>query len=242
MDKSVLKYIVIGPVPNDEAPEVAAVDAMIESVRQYFGGLSPNELTLHIATPIVLGVMFFLYYTLWRLDRRSHTTVKSVTRLLRKNTALREWKVLTDVRLSDEKGGGFADQAVVGPFGVLLVRDLHRQGGYYGDKDTGEWILSDAEEDKPGKYRVRIPNPLLECQGAADVLRRRFIGQGLGKTAIHILVVTTQAKAQVYIPGGDPRILTKKQLGSLLQTSRFTEDRGVDVERVAKALGDAAAK
>ena len=198
--------------------------------------LSLYDILLYAFVVVVIIATLVVEYRLWRQKKHSETTKKSVTRILKKMSSIREWKVLTDLEFSDDKSSGSADQMVVGPFGVLLVKDLYRQGGYYGDLDAEEWVITDGSQDQAAHFREKIPSPLLECRRAADVVRRRIIKGGLTNINVYSVAVTTQRKTEVYIPGGAEQVMTLNGMKSMLDTDRFKKDRGVDVGRVLELI------
>ena len=64
------------------------------------------------------------------LEKKSEATRKGISRVLRSMAPLREWKVLDGVTLADKKGEVTADHLVIGPFGALVLTDIHRPGGH----------------------------------------------------------------------------------------------------------------
>ena len=198
--------------------------------------LSPIDLLLYLFVAVVLVITIVVEYRMWIQKKHSERTKKSITQMLKKMSGIREWKVLTDREFSDDKSSGSADQVVVGPFGVLMVKDLHRAGGYYGDLDAEEWVVTDANQDQAAHFREKIASPLLECRRAADVVRRRLIKGGLTNVNVHSVAVTTQRRTEVYIPGGADQVMTKNALKALLDTDRYKKDRGVNVSRVLELI------
>ena len=213
------------------------MDFLTDLFPQGLWGIPASELLEYALAVLALAAVAVFTIKVRRMQTHSETTKKSVTRLLRKMGRLRSWKVFTDQTLSDEKGSGQADQVVVGPFGVLALVDFHRPGGYYGDLDADQWVITDAGQEQAAHFREVIPNPIGACRRAGEVMRRRLMKAGLSAVPVYTLSVATQRRVVVYIPGGDEPVLSRSQLKDQLGADRYQKDRNVDIDRVVQVLG-----
>lgn len=82
----------------------------------------------------LLAVGLAIYRTSVK-NNHSERTRRDIRKTLRSMAPLREWRVLEDVSLTGHKGQVFTtDHLVIGPFGVLVLTDIHQRGNYYGEQ------------------------------------------------------------------------------------------------------------
>lgn len=176
-------------------------------------------------------------YNTKRKENRSETTKKAVGRVLRSMAPLREWKVLDGVTLTDKKGEVTADHLVIGPFGLLALCDIHRQGGYYGELRDEEWVISTGGEDKVETMRMRVPNPVKTGERFVAALRALLTKGEVYNVPVEALCPVTQGKIQVYVTGAGAAVVEAGKLRELLSRQKYQKDNGVDTEKVAALLG-----
>ena len=180
----------------------------------------------------VLLALFACWYIGRKYLRRAFpkSTKRLVTGLLRRHGALREWRVLTDVTLGQGDQATTVDQLVVGPFGVLVVCDLCHRGDAYGDQDAQEWTMQWGKEGQEKK--ARVPNPYYAAVQSVEQLRALFAKEKIYSVQVDLAVVATQGQG-CYVPGIKPHVYDLHGLKTLVETSRFEKDNGLDVARVA---------
>lgn len=182
------------------------------------------------------AVVCWALYTARRKEKHSETTKKEISRVLRAMAPLREWKVLDRVTLSDKEGEITADHLVIGPFGVLVLSDLHRQGGYYGDLRDEEWVISTGGEDKVETMRIRIQSPVKNNQRFVAALRAVLTKAEVYNVPVEALCPATQSKIEIYVAGASAAVVEAGKLREALGRQKFQKDNGMDVGKIAALL------
>lgn len=176
------------------------------------------------------------YYEFQRKENRSETTKKDVSKVLRSMAPLREWKVLDAVTLTDQKGEVTADHLVIGPFGVLVLTDIHHRGGYYGELRDEEWVISTGGEDKVETKRLRVPSPVKNNERFVAALRARLTKGEVYNVPVESLCPVTQGKIEVYVTGS--AVVENGKLREVLGRQKYQKDNGVDTGRIAALLAE----
>lgn len=168
--------------------------------------------------------------------RRSESTRKSIGKTLRTMAPLREWRILDNVTLGDKKGEVTADHLVIGPFGVLVLTDLHRQGNYYGELRDEEWVISTGGENQVETLRVRVPSPVKNNERFVAALRARLTAGEIYNIQVDALCPLTQPKIEVYVTGAGALTVPAGRLREVLGRQKYQKDNGVDTGRIADLL------
>lgn len=182
---------------------------------------------------VAAAAVCWAFYNTRRKEKHSETTKKEISRVLRTMAPLREWKVLDGVTLADKEGEVTADHLVIGPFGVLVLSDIHRQGGYYGDLRDREWVISTGGEDKVETMRMRIPSPVKNNQRFVAALRALLTKAEVYNIQVEALCPVTQSKIEIYVTGANTAVVGAGKLRETLGRQKFQKDNGVDIERLA---------
>lgn len=182
---------------------------------------------------VAAAALCWAVYNTRRKEKRSETTKKEISRVLRTMAPLREWKVLDGVTLSDKEGQVTADHLVIGPFGVLALTDIHRQGGYYGDLRDAEWVISTGGEDKPETLRMRVPSPVKNNQRFVAALRTVLTKAEVYNIQVDALCPVTQTRIEVYVTGANNLVVGVGKLRETLNRQKFQKDNGVDIDQLA---------
>lgn len=196
--------------------------------------MNPTDTILYwsLMALAVLAAAWAIYRN-YILKKKSQRTCKGISRVLRSMAPLREWKVLDDVTLSDKKGQVTADHLVIGPFGVLVLTDIHHAGGHYGDLRDEEWVVSTAGEDKPETMRIRVENPVRRGERFVAAFRAILTAGEIYNVQVDALCPVTQKKAEVYVTGAAPVTVDYGHLREALSRERYQKDNHVDVAKVA---------
>lgn len=125
------------------------------------------------------------------------------------------------------------DCVLVGYFGVLGVRCLGYSGRVFGGEKEDTWVQSKGEK------RHEFENPLTRNARDARILREVLINGGLRNTPVETVLVCTGGKNQeLALPRSTP-YYTPKTFARYLNSSRFDQDKKVDVEKTADLLRQA---
>ena len=153
-----------------------------------------------------------------------------------------EFKMLFGVKL-------FRIRALV-DFGYIKAGEL---GGWIKSENNlsqsgNAWVYGDAEvygnakdtlwtqATKNGK--VTFKNPLLQAEAEARMLREVLFAAKLKNVPVETLCVFPNNATELAVPRSTP-VYRLKEFSALLKKDHFTEDRKVDIDKVAKALRDA---
>lgn len=164
-----------------------------------------------------------------KLPDDEHKGADGVVRQLRRYAALHEYKVVAPVQVTGVHGTTDLDAVLVGWFGVLGVKCLGYGGEVYGSLDQADWVqtLNGA--------RRSFKNPMTRAQQSGLVLRDALFAAGLKSVPVETVVVFTNKGAQLALPRSTGHY-TEKSFSAYLKTSRFEEDKKVEVEPVAAAF------
>lgn len=182
------------------------------------------------------AVVGWTIHTVRRKEKRSETTKKEISRVLRRMAPLREWKVLDNVTLSDKKGEVTADHLVIGPFGVAVFSDIHHQGGYYGELRDEEWVISTGGEDKVETFRMKVQSPVKNNQRFVAALRTVLTKAEIYNVPVEALCPVTQTKIEIYVTGAGEMVAGAGKLRETLSRGKYQKDNGVDVAKIAALL------
>ena len=196
---------------------------------------NPQYSDLFYLMLIAMGIVVLI----WGVSRsrglrvKSQGTRKGISRTLRSMGRLRDWKVMDDITLADRQGAVTADHLVAGPFGVLVLMDIHRPGGHYGDlKDEG-WVFSTGGEDRPETLREKEPNPVRQGERFVAALRALLTGAEIYNVPVELLCPLTQKTVEVYVTGASALTVDHGRLREALGKEKFQKDCGVDPGKIA---------
>lgn len=189
-----------------------------------------------VTMAVAAAALCWAVYNTKRKEKRSETTKREVSRALRTMAPLREWKVLDDVTLADKEGEVTADHLVIGPFGVLVLSDIHRQGGYYGELRDTEWVISTGGEDKVETLRMRVPSPVKNNQRFVAAFRALLTKAEVYNIQVEALCPVTQSRIEVYVTGATEMVVGAGRLREVLSRQKFQKDNGVEIQKIAALL------
>ena len=120
------------------------------------------------------------------------------------------------------------DNLIVGFFGLLAVNVLEPQGEYCGEEGEDKWVFT---KDSSRDY---IENPINQNSDALQKLKKA-LGKEAGVYKLNANELTVfggkPSKTQVYTKA-ENKVCFAKDLGKVLKDKRFSDDNGVDVEKV----------
>lgn len=180
------------------------------------------------------GILYVLWYLTGNVFNPAGKGADGKTRRIMQTYAFpRRFKVLSDITLEVDGKSVYIQNMLIGFFGILMVHTLGARGEYYGSLDGKEWITSEKE----GKNRKTFPNPILEQQRAASLMRQVFSKHKLYNIPIeNIIYVSSRAKATGVFITHKNEILLSGKLKGYLQKTKFDADLGMDVEKITAAL------
>ena len=184
---------------------------------------------------VVLTITFFVTYRRFSAGEKSaHRRVSSA---LRRFASIRGYRVLDDVTIKADGRTLHVDHILVGYFGMLLVADLCQADDYYGHIDDRNWSCNTrGAEDTPSMRKGSIPNPLPNNTKCIELIRGIFSKNGVYNISIDSVAVAAHPRSTLYISGRKESVLTLAELRSLLGKSKYSQDNGVDVEKLCSLL------
>ncbi len=142
------------------------------------------------------------------------------------------YELIRPGRIAQGTGVTDFDAIVVGTFGVLAVRSMGYEGQVYGNAKDATWV----QTTKEGK--VTFKNPLLQAESEARMLREVLFAAKIKNVPVETMCVFPNGATELAVPRSTP-VYRLKEFSALLKKDHFTEDRKVDIDKVAKALRDA---
>ena len=188
-----------------------------------------------VLTAVAVFLAIYRTHTKKNLSQR---TKQDIARTLRSMAPLREWKVMNDVTLTDQKGEVTVDHLVIGPFGALVLSDIHRQGGYYGELRDQEWVISTGGEDKVETMRMKVPSPVKNNERFVAAFRALLTRGEVYNVPVDALCPVTQSKIEVYVTGAAPMVVGNGRLREVLGRQKYQKDNGVDPEKIAALVAE----
>ncbi len=155
-----------------------------------------------------------------------------VTAKLKSFSRLRGYKVLTDVTIPYKDGEKTISHVLVGIFGILVVDAHEFRGELYGTADDKKWTYI------PKKGQRQQPESLtLDLQAKVDAIRTLLAANKIYRLTIDsVNVVDSSEKAlALFVPQSLP-VIRLNRLSAMLGKSKYEQDAGVDIEKVASIL------
>lgn len=159
-----------------------------------------------------------------------HKGAEAVVRAVRRFAAAEGYAAIAPVQVQGSKDAADLDVVLVGWFGVLGVKCLGYGGEVYGSADEPQWtqVLPQG--------RRTFENPMTRAGKSARALRDALFAAKLKNVPVETVVVFTNPAASLNLPRSTGHY-TEKTFLAFLKGGHFLEDKKVEVEPVAAALG-----
>lgn len=180
------------------------------------------EYGLLAAAAAAVVIMAVILIRFLRANRAgSPATHNAVARMLGTFARQNGWRVLDRPELTNDDGTVItADHLLLCQYGALVVCDLHRKGSYYGDTDSGEWVISTGDEGKMD-YRTPAVNQLARARDFEKALRRVMEKNKVYYVQSESYVARSEG-AFVYITGTRGVVLSLADLKKLLRSAKYS--------------------
>lgn len=160
------------------------------------------------------------------LPQDEHNGADIVLRQLKRYAATNEYKVIAPVAIEGTRHTADLDALLVGWFGILGVKCLGYGGTVYGQAKDEQWV-----QEVNGNRRT-FENPLMRAQKSAQAIRDVLFAAKVKNIPVETIVVFTGKKTELALPRSTGHY-TLDQFTSYLKSTRFEEDKKVEVEPVA---------
>ncbi len=145
------------------------------------------------------------------------------------------YEVIVPGKISHGTAVADFDALVVGTFGVLAVYSIGYYGQVYGSEKDETWAQTTS------RGRVTFKNPLTQAEAQARLVREVLFDHKIKSVPVEAVCVFPNSATELVVPRSTP-VHRLKDFSAMLLKDKYTEDRKVDIDAVAKALRDAVEK
>jgi len=158
-------------------------------------------------------------------DRSIKIVKKIVERYVRRN----DGRTIYSIEVGSNKTKGSVDVILIGYFGVLVIVTNDLRGDLYAnDRDLTLTQIVKTE-------RRSHENPIIKSKTAAKAVIELLREKRVFKVPVESCVVFTGKKAGINVPGTLGGYSTK-EFAAVLKTSKFLDDKNVDVDLTANVI------
>ncbi|MEG2038958.1 MAG: nuclease-related domain-containing protein [Oscillospiraceae bacterium] len=165
---------------------------------------------------------------------------KRLDKMLRGYAKVRNFKVLSDVTITDGKSTMVADHILVGFFGVIIMSNLQGFGEYFGGNSLEQWSFLEkrsSNEKKETKPKVYLENPLFNLSKTEELVKRKLAAQKIYNIPLETFVVFSAPDGRVTYNGEkNPKLVAFSFFKKLLKNSQYEKDNNVDVVAITELL------
>lgn len=152
-----------------------------------------------------------------------------VVRAVKSFASRNGYEVIVPGKISHGTAVADFDAIVVGTFGVLAVRSVGYYGQIYGNANDATWVQTIS------KGRVEFKNPLNQAEAEARLVREVLFDNKIKSVPVEAVCVFPNKATELIMPRSTP-IHRLKDFNAMLLKDKYTEDKKVDIDAVAKAL------
>ncbi len=192
-------------------------------------------LIILVAVAVVVGVVFF-----WRkyreeilpkrrLEKNDHDrSMRKLKKILGPYIRKNDGRVIYSAEIGSKKTQGTADAVLIGYFGALVLVCCDLSGELYAD-DKSDKLTQIVKSE-----RRQHDNPVLKARRVGTATTELLREKKVYKVPVESGVFFT-GKATVNVPGS-LNAFTPKKLRKALDSSKYLEDKGVDIDAAAEAI------
>ena len=133
---------------------------------------------------VVFAALMSMYFYNTKMDKSKKAVISLVNRKLKSYALLRNFKVYKDVTLNIDGHKYYAENIMLGYFGILIVCSLNHMGEYYGGLTADKLSLVKKQINK-----TQIDNPYKQAANTANGLRSLLFKNKIYKTSIETIMV-----------------------------------------------------
>lgn len=186
---------------------------------------------------LVLGVAMMAtggYFLLRSIQMRKGTFYHNrVGRYLKRWCAVRRYRLLENVEVTDKGYRIKTDFIVVGIFGVLLVNVFPYDADLYGNDGDSMWMMKKSQTD-----RRSLRNPIDACDRVVNALRERFAKEKVYKIPMEQFYIYPCRKFKCFVADRYP-VYPLAKFKAILTRDKYHEEKHIDMERLEELIRQA---
>jgi hypothetical protein len=157
--------------------------------------------------------------------------MKKTRAALKRYSALRDYKVLSNLTVKTEDGEHTFDNILVGNFGILTAVCFDKKGELYGNERDESFVLVGVKMD-----RTLVPNLIKKAQKDTAVIREILSKNKIYNIRVSNAIVIESSACKPTFSNPDNPVLTLSEFSKYLKTDKFENDYKADVDRIISAL------
>lgn len=195
------------------------------------------EPTSVVLTLLAIAALVFLYLFTFKRevlqrkpkDLQGQAAAKKPLAAARRMAAMNQYEVIAPAVLEKNGAQTDLDFILVGTFGLLCVKCVGLGGEIYGSAGDAMWLQVCDEK------RKSFENPLRRAERDTRLVRDALFSAKLKNVPVEAVVVFTNRTAQLALPRSTGHY-TVKEFRALLDKSKYTQDKRVDISKTAGAV------
>ena len=195
------------------------------------------EPTSVVLTLLAIAALVFLYLFTFKRevlqrkpkDLQGQAAAKKPLAAARRMAAMNQYEVIAPAVLEKNGAQTDLDFILVGTFGLLCVKCVGLGGEIYGSAGDAMWLQVCDEK------RKSFENPLRRAERDTRLVRDALFSAKLKNVPVEAVVVFTNRAAQLALPRSTGHY-TVKEFRALLDKSKYTQDKRVDISKTAGAV------
>ena len=150
---------------------------------------------------------------------------------LKRYSALREYKVISDIKLKVRDKEIEFDNILIGCFGVLCLCCFDEKGELYGSANDENFVIVDKKMN-----RTKTENLIKRCTKQTEALRTLFTDAKIYNVKLESAIVCSHRKCEAYISASPYKILSFGDFKKFLAQVKFEMDNKTDVEKIINEI------
>jgi len=156
-----------------------------------------------------------------------------VGRYLKRWCAVRRYRLLENIEITDKGRRIKTDFIVVGIFGVLFINVFPYDADLYGNDGDAAWMVKKSQAD-----RRSIPSPIDACDRAVSALRESFARQKVYKIPMEQFYIYPCRRFKCFVADRYP-VYPFAKFKAVLTRDKYHEEKGIDMEQLETLIRQA---
>lgn len=196
--------------------------------------MEPSSIILTVLAVIALVFLYVFTFKKELLhgkpkDLQGPAAARKPLAAAKRMAAVNQYEVITPAVLEKNGTSTDLDFILVGIFGLLCVKCVGLGGEIYGSAGDAMWL------QVCGEKRQSFENPLRRAERDTRLVRDVLFSAKMKNVPVEAAVVFTNKNAQLALPRSTGHYKVK-DFRALLDKSKFTQDKHIDIAKVVAAL------